>query len=64
MTKYEESDAVAFITLNNPAKRNALSLAMLTELKEQFSKVDQNKGIRVVILKASGNVFSSGIYLV
>jgi hypothetical protein len=64
LTTYTESDSsVAFITLNNPAKRNALSLAMLTELQQQFAKVNQNNHIRVVVLKANGHVFSSGIHL-
>lgn len=48
------------ITLNNPKKRNVLSLAMLQELDARFREVDAESAVRCVVLSASGPVFSSG----
>lgn len=57
---FERLDAVAILTLNHPEKRNALSQAMLTALREHLSRIGKDSQIRVVILRASGPVFSSG----
>jgi enoyl-CoA hydratase/carnithine racemase len=54
------SDGIAFLTLNHPEKRNALSRAMLTALKEQLARIAADAGARVVILRAEGPVFCSG----
>jgi len=51
-------DGVQRITLNSIKKRNALSLAMLNELKHHFTNIDVNT--RVVVIAHSGPVFSAG----
>jgi enoyl-CoA hydratase/carnithine racemase len=51
---------IAILTLNHPAKRNALSLAMLSRLSEQLAALGNDRQLRVVILKAAGPVFSAG----
>ena len=56
----EITDRVAILTLNNPEKRNALSRAMLTELRDQLAQLALRKDVRVGILRAAGSVFSSG----
>ncbi|HJT78610.1 MAG TPA: enoyl-CoA hydratase [Gemmataceae bacterium] len=56
----EVADGIATLTLNHPEKRNALSRAMLTALKEQLAHVAADDGARVVILRAAGPAFSSG----
>jgi enoyl-CoA hydratase/carnithine racemase len=56
----ETVDGIAILTLNHPEKRNALSRSMLTALKEQLQRSERNPGVRVVILRAAGSVFSSG----
>lgn len=53
-------DGVRNITLNNPKKRNVLSLSMLRELDARFREVDAESSVRCVVLSASGPVFSSG----
>ncbi len=50
---------VTTITLDNPAKRNALSAAMMRELRDVFTAVGQTQTLAVV-LAASGPVFSAG----
>jgi enoyl-CoA hydratase/carnithine racemase len=47
------------VTLQHPAKRNALSLAMLGELRDAFMEIGQSDAVGV-ILAAAGPVFSAG----
>ena len=49
----------ATITMNNPRRRNALSLKHMLELTDAFSSVGES-GVRGVILAANGPVFSAG----
>lgn len=51
---------IARLTLNRPDRRNALSLSLMQELISCLRSTGNSKEIRVVILAASGNVFSSG----
>lgn len=52
--------AVGTITLNNPEKRNALSMGMLKEMGALLGDLEKRADIRVLIIKAAGKVFSSG----
>jgi enoyl-CoA hydratase/carnithine racemase len=56
----EVAGQVAHLTLNHPEKRNALSKAMLQELRERLAEAGRDPGVRVVILHANGPVFSAG----
>jgi enoyl-CoA hydratase/carnithine racemase len=56
----ENRDGIALVTLNQPEKRNALSLALLQALYDQFRTIQADSKTRAVILKANGPVFSSG----
>jgi enoyl-CoA hydratase/carnithine racemase len=56
----EVADAVTLLTLNHPEKRNALSRAMLSCLRDHLARLATNRGQRVAILRAAGPVFSSG----
>jgi methylglutaconyl-CoA hydratase len=58
--EYSVLDRIAFITLNRPEKRNALSNQLVAELKESFSKAEDDDRVKVVILKAIGEAFSAG----
>lgn len=51
---------VALLTLNRPATRNALSLAMIGELHAAIDKLGADKSVAAIVLAASGPVFSSG----
>jgi enoyl-CoA hydratase/carnithine racemase len=51
---------VAHITLNDPAKLNALSLAMLDRLTAELGLIAADPTIRVVILAGSGKAFCAG----
>ncbi len=56
----EVADGIAILTLNHPEKRNALSRAMLSALREHLARIAADRSVRVVVLRAAGPVFSSG----
>jgi enoyl-CoA hydratase/carnithine racemase len=60
LVRSERAGAVTILTLANPARRNALSRAMLTELRDQFAALAADKGVKCVILRAEGPAFSAG----
>jgi enoyl-CoA hydratase/carnithine racemase len=53
-------DRIAYITMNRPAKRNALSVEMMEHLVRNFRDVGRDDRARVVVLRAEGPVFSAG----
>jgi enoyl-CoA hydratase/carnithine racemase len=52
--------STAIVTLNRPAQRNALSLALMRELIECLSELERNGEARSIILAAAGPAFCSG----
>ena len=56
----EAEDGIAFLTLNHPEKRNALSRDLLRALKEHLARLAADPRVRAVILRAAGPVFSAG----
>ena len=52
--------AVLRISLNRPQARNALSSALMGALADALERAAADTSVRVVILAAEGNVFSSG----
>lgn len=55
-----DEGAVRVLTLNRPARRNALSLAVMRELDETLEAATGDRSVRVVIVRAEGPAFSSG----
>jgi len=51
---------LGILTLNHPARRNALSLGLMRELIDGLASFGRDKSIRAVILAANGKAFSSG----
>jgi enoyl-CoA hydratase/carnithine racemase len=56
----QDANGILRLTLNDIARRNALSEAMLVELGVAFDAANSNKDVRVVILAATGPVFCAG----
>ena len=56
-------DHVAWLTLNRPEKRNALSIAMLEAMIEHFKRFDQDPDVRAVVIKGEGKSFCAGMEL-
>jgi methylglutaconyl-CoA hydratase len=58
--QYEVEGRLAYITINRPAKRNALSADVVTELKQAFEAAEADEDVKIIILRASGDVFCAG----
>ncbi|GAA4758764.1 enoyl-CoA hydratase-related protein [Citricoccus nitrophenolicus] len=56
----ELQDAVLTITLNRSAKKNALTDAMYGTLAGAIERADSDAAVRVVLLRAEGDLFSAG----
>ncbi|WP_428402794.1 enoyl-CoA hydratase [Methylocystis sp.] len=56
----ETANQVAILTLNSPASRNALSLAMIEALSGRLDAIARQNDIRVVMLQAEGPAFCAG----
>jgi len=59
----EREGACAWIRLNRPDKRNALSPELLRDLDRALSDLEPDGSVRVLILTGSGKAFSSGMDL-
>jgi len=58
---YVEHDGnVAYITMNRPEKRNALSVEMMEALVQGFRDIGRSETAAVAILRANGPAFSAG----
>ena len=55
-----DGEGILRLTLNDTARRNALSESMLGALGEAFVKTGSNPAVRVVILAANGPAFCAG----
>ncbi len=54
------NDGVLRLTLNDVARRNALSEAMLAELGRTFAEAGEDAAVRVIVLAANGPAFCAG----
>ncbi len=58
-----EETGVAWITLNRPERKNALSRKLLAELADSLKTLSVNDNIRCIVTTGSGNAYSSGLDL-
>lgn len=58
---YAEDGGVALLTLDDEGTRNALSALFWREIKDVFAEIARTSTVRVVVLRAEGPHFSSGI---
>jgi len=57
----EQKGYVGVITLNRPEAMNTFSSEMARELNQALLQLENDKGIRVVVVKGAGKAFSTGI---
>lgn len=57
---YENRTGVATVMLNRPEKLNAINRALLVELRDCFEKIQNDHGVRAVILTGAGRAFAAG----
>jgi enoyl-CoA hydratase/carnithine racemase len=56
----QESDDVLNVTLDRPARKNALTFELYRELTELFASLSSVKGVKAVVLTGTGTDFCSG----
>jgi enoyl-CoA hydratase/carnithine racemase len=63
MVVTEDRATVRHVVLNRPEKRNAMSHALLCELRDALREAADDSGVRCVVLRGEGADFSAGIDL-
>lgn len=58
--QFETRDAVAFITLNRPDKRNALNDQIVRGLKTALRRANADESVRCIVVRGAGSDFCSG----
>lgn len=59
-TRFEIADDAAWITLDSPHNRNALTAESVNELYEHLGSADKNSDVRGIVLTGTGPAFCSG----
>lgn len=60
LLEYNVSERIANITINRPEKRNALNPDLVSALTNAFKTAIHDEDVKVIIIKANGEVFSAG----
>lgn len=60
MVTQEVKDRIGYLTLDRVEKRNALNDEMVTLLKEGLTDLYRNEKVKVVVIRANGEVFCAG----
>ncbi|HEX5414586.1 MAG TPA: enoyl-CoA hydratase/isomerase family protein [Chloroflexota bacterium] len=60
MVELEVSDGVAWLTLNRPAKLNALDRTSVRELTAHLRRLSEREDARVVVTRGAGRAFCAG----
>ncbi len=55
-----DEDGVAFLTLNRPAARNALSAALMAMLQQAVEAIAADRAVKVVVIGGAGPAFCAG----
>lgn len=55
-----DADGVAWLTLNRPAARNALSMDLMETLDAELAAIDHDPSVHVVVLAGAGPAFCAG----
>lgn len=63
VTLYEIRDGAAWITLNRPEARNALSAELVNELFEHLRAANGDDKVRCIVFTGAGTAFCSGVDL-
>ena len=59
--RYDVTDGIATITIDNPARMNAMTAAMWGALPGLMARADADKAVRVIVLRGAGTrAFSAG----
>ncbi len=56
----QDQDGIAWLTLNRPAARNALSMPLMAALEAALAEIEADFGVRVVVIAGAGPAFCAG----
>ena len=56
----QDHDGIAWLTLNRPAARNALSVPLMTALEAALADIDADPAVRVAVIAGAGPAFCAG----
>jgi enoyl-CoA hydratase/carnithine racemase len=59
----DKQDMIGLITLNRPEEMNTFNIPFARKLNDTLREMDQDDEIRVIVIRASGKHFSTGISL-
>lgn len=60
LIRYETAGRAAYVTLNRPDKRNALSAELVEQLQAVLDEASRDAAVRVIVLTGEGTAFSAG----
>jgi len=55
-----DADSVAWLTLNRPTARNALSMTLMQALVDELTAIEQDHTVKVVVISGAGPAFCAG----
>ena len=55
-----DRDGVAWLTMNRPAARNALSMDLMTAMDAALAAIEHDPSVRVAVIAGAGSAFSAG----
>ena len=55
----EQHDRVAHVIMKRVEKRNALNPQLVGELSESFQKLNQDRSVKIIVLKSQKGAFSA-----
>lgn len=56
----EDAEGIAYLTLNRPRQRNALSRALMAALQDTLDAIHDDPAVKVVVIRGSGLAFCAG----
>jgi len=56
----QDADGVAWLTLNRPAARNALSMGLMEALDAELVRIEADAAVKVVVIGGAGPAFCAG----
>jgi methylglutaconyl-CoA hydratase len=60
LVNYIVKERVGYIVLNRAEKRNALNSELVSQLKTTLKKAEDDSSVKVIVIKAEGDVFCAG----
>src|SRR5688572_8356314 len=59
----DKTDGIAVVTLNRPAKKNAMSPTLHRDMTDALEELRNDVSVKVVVITGSGDVFCAGMDL-